>query len=291
MERSRGGLGRFAFVGPTLVLLIAFNLFPLLYNVVLSFTNAELVGDGWKWIGGRNYERVFTDARFGAAVRRTAWFVFCAVGLELGIGFATALALQAFTRVRAVLVTALLIPMMLSPAVMGLFWNLILNGNHGITNQTLDALSLPQPQWLTDREWKLFSVILIDVWMWTPFLMLISMAGLAAIPKTLYEAAEVDRASRWTVFRRVTLPLVAPYLGLAVLLRFTDALKQFDLVMATQGPNDTSTQTLSTLLYQVTFRDGKVGLGSAYACVILVLVIALATVFTRYLETIQRRTA
>jgi multiple sugar transport system permease protein len=282
-----GGRAGIAFVAPTLAFLVAFNVFPLVYNLVLGFTNAELVGGGWEWRGAANYARVFDDAQFAGAVRRTALFVACAVGAELTLGFAVALALRARFRGRDALLTALLVPMMLSPAVIGLFWNLILDGNYGILNQALGALGLPEPQWTTDRDWKFLSVVLVDVWMWTPFMLLVSLAALNAIPPTLYEAAEVDRAGRWTVFRRITLPLCAPLLGLAALLRTTDALKQFDLVMAITGPNDERTQTVSTLLYQVLFRDGKVGLGSAYACLVLVLVIALATVFTRYLERLR----
>jgi multiple sugar transport system permease protein len=125
--------------------------------------------------------------------------------------------------------------------------------------------------------------------MWTPFTMLIGLAGLNAIPPYIYEAAAIDRASSWRVFRRLTLPLCAPLLGLAALLRATDALKQFDLVMAITGPNDASTQTLSALLYQVMFRDGKVGLGTAYSYVVLVLVIALASVFLRHLERLRQQ--
>lgn len=269
-------------VGPTLFLLIAFNVFPLAYNVALSFTNAELVGEGSRWVGGANYARVFADPSFASALRRTATFVAAAVGIELVLGFALALALKRDFRGKTAVVTTLLVPMMLSPAVMGLYWSLILNGNYGVLNQLLGAVGLPEAQWLTDRDLKLWSIVVIDVWMWTPFTMLIALAGLSSIPPSIYEAAEIDRASRWTVFRRITLPLCAPLLGLAVLFRATDALKQFDLVMAITGPNDGGTQTLSALLYQVVFRDGKVGLGSAFAIVVLVVVVALATVFTRY---------
>lgn len=278
-------------IAPALALLVAFNVFPLLYNVVLGFTNAELLGGEWRWVGTANYARVFEDPRFAQAIRTTALFVLCAVAIELAVGFAVALALRGDFKGKAVVLTALLVPMMLSPAVMGLFWNLILNGNYGLLNQVLALAGLPQPQWLTVGELKLVSILMIDVWMWTPFMLLIALAGLSSIPRSIYEAAAIDRASPWLVFRRITLPMVAPLLGLAVLLRTTDALKQFDLVMAVTGPNDDSTQTLSTLLYQIVFRDGKVGLGSAYACVVLVIVIAVATVFTRYLETLQRRPA
>ena len=283
---------KWGFVGPTLLFLIAFNVFPLVYNVALGFTNAELVGNtSGDPVGGANYARIFSDPQFAQGVRRTATFVVLAVGIELVLGFAVALALHGLARGKGALLALLLIPMMLSPAVMGLFWNLILNGNYGLLNHALGAVGLGEPQWLTDKHLKLPSIILIDVWMWTPFMLLIALAGLSSIPASLYEAAAIDRASRWTVFRRITLPLCAPLLGLAALLRTTDALKQFDLVMAVTGPNDAATQTLSTLLYQVVFRDGKVGLGSAYACLVLVLVIAIATMFTRYLDYLGRRSS
>jgi multiple sugar transport system permease protein len=288
-ERDRGL--KWALVGPTLALLVAFNVFPLFYNVAVSFTNAELVGGGARYVGGANYARVFAEPLFAGALRRTALFVACAVGAELAFGFSLALALKRDFPGKPAVLTALLVPMMLSPAVMGLYWSLILNGNYGILNQALGALGLAQPQWLTDRDLEFWSILAIDVWIWTPFMLLIALAGLGAIPQSIYEAAEIDRASRWKVFTRITLPMCAPVLGLAVLFRATDALKQFDLVMAVTGPNDERTQTVSTLLYQVLFRDGRVGLGSAYACLVLVLVIALATVFTRYLDGLQRRSA
>lgn len=289
---SRAHTGRglaWALVGPTLALLIAFNIFPLVYNVVSSFTNAELIGGAWRSVGGANYARVFEDELFAGALRRTALFVVCAVAVELTLGFALALTLQRDFKGKQVVLTTLLVPMMLSPAVMGLYWNLVLNGNYGVVNQGLSALGFDPPQWLTDRDYKFWSILLIDVWMWTPFMMLIALAGLNSIPASIYEAAQIDRASRWKVFTRITLPMSAPVLGLAVLFRATDALKQFDLVMAVTGPNDAATQTLSTLLYQVVFRDGSVGLGAAFSCVILVLVIALATVFTRYIDRVQSK--
>lgn len=288
MPKAKDGRLKLGFVGPTLVFLIAFNVFPLLYNIVLSFTDAELVGEGARFVGGRNYARVFTDERFAAALRTSGLFVAAAVTTELVLGFTLALALRRSFPGRAAVLSALLVPMMLSPAVMGLYWTVILNGNYGILNQALDVLGLREPQWLTDTDLKLVSILLIDLWMWTPFMMLIALAGLNAIPASVYEAAEIDRAGRWSVFRRITLPMAAPLLGLAVLLRTTDALKQFDLVMATTGPNDAATQTLSALLYQVMLRDGRIGLGSAYACVVLVVVISLSTVFTRYLARLQR---
>ncbi len=283
-------LTKYGFVAPTLIFLIAFNVFPLFYNIVLGFTNADLLGGELQAVGGRNFGKVFGDPQFAQAIRTTGLFVFGAVTTELFLGFLLALALHRGFRGKTPVLIVPLIPMMLSPAVMGLYWNLIFNGSYGILNQTLMGLGVVNPpQWTTDPDLKLISLLIVDVWMWTPFMMLIALAGLGAIPDYIYEAAEIDRAGRWMVFRRITLPMCAPLLVLAVLLRTTDALKQFDLVMAVTGPNDEATQTLSALLYQVVFRDGRVGRASAFALVVLVGVIALASVFTRYIDYIQRK--
>ena len=287
---DRGWL-RYGFVAPALVLLIAVNIFPLLYSIVLSFTNADLVGSDAAWVGILNYKIVFKFAKYGQALRTTALFVFLAVTCELLLGFGLAYALRDRFALKPLVLTMLLVPMMLPQAVMGLFWKLILNGNYGALNQALSLMGFSQPQWITDPDLKFISVLMVDVWMWTPFMMLISLAALQSIPPYIYEAAAIDRASSWRTFRRITLPMCAPLLGLAVLLRATDALKQFDLIMALTGPNDRVTQTLSALLYQTVFRDGKVGLGTAYSYVILVLVIALASVFLRYMGRLQRESA
>jgi multiple sugar transport system permease protein len=265
------------------------NIFPLLFNVYLSLTNADLSGGESKMVGVRNYTLLFDNASYAEAMTTTALFVLFAVSAELVLGFLLALALRDHLPGKAVVLTTLLIPMMLCPVVLSLFWNLILNGHYGVLNQLLGVLHLPQPQWLTDTDLKFVSLLLVDLWMWTPFMMLVALAGLNAIPKYIYEAAEIDRASRWMVFRTITLPMSAPLLGLAVLLRSTDALKQFDLVMAITGPNDGATQTLSALIYQVVFRNYKVGLGSAYGVVVLVAVIAVATIFVRYIDNLNKR--
>ena len=290
--KKDGPFLKLGFVGPTLLFLIALNLFPLLYNVVLGFTDAELSRGDYRFVGARNYTLIFdavASPKFGDALRTTGIFVTVAVTLELLLGFGLALVLKPKFRGKAAVLTVLLVPMMLSPAVMGLFFSFILSAHNGVLNQALAGIGAPGPHWLTDPKLKLVAVLLVDVWMWTPYMMLVALAGLNAIPSYIYEAAEIDRASTWTVFRRVTLPMCAPLLFLAVLFRTTDALKQFDLVMALTGPNDASTQTLSALLYQLTFANQKVGLGSAYACIVLVVVIALASVFTRYLDWLTKK--
>jgi multiple sugar transport system permease protein len=271
------------FVAPTLLLLLALNLFPLGYSVWMSFTNARIGGAAWDWVGTANYAAVFDRPAYSASIWTTAVFVFFAVLIELVLGFILALSLRKTFAGKSVVLMILLVPMMLSPAVVGLFWHQLLNGSFGLFNQALASLGFEPISWLTRDPWRQISIVLIDVWMWTPFMMLIALAGLNAIPQSLYEAAEIDRAGRWTVFRRITLPMCAPLLGLAVLLRLTDAIKQFDLVMAIAGRSNRSTQTLSVMIYQDIVHGSKLGMGSAFSIVVLVIVVALATLFTSYL--------
>ncbi len=288
--KSRDWLLKYGLVGPVLVFLISFNVFPLFYNIVLGFSNAKLTREGFDWVGTQNYGRIFdltAHPEYAAALQTTALFVVLAVSIELILGFLLALALRDKFRGKTTILIILLIPMMLSPAVMGLFWRFILDAEFGVVNQFLGMVGLTQPVW--QRDWKFTTILIIDVWMWTPFMMLISLAALNAIPKYIYEAAEIDQAGRWAVFRRITLPMCAPLLILAALLRTTDALKQFDLVAAITGYNDAATQTLSALTYREAILDREIGIGSAYACVILVIVIAMATIFTRYLAYLQKR--
>ncbi len=289
MEERSARLMKWGFIAPVLVFLIAFNVFPLFYNIVLSFSNSKLTSTQFDFIGTQNYARIFSKDHYAGAIQTTALFVCAAVLIELLLGFFLALCLHKKFAGKSIALGLILVPMMLSPMVMGMFGNLLLDGNYGVVNQCLAALGIGEPQWTTDNSLKLISILLVDIWMWTPFMMLIALAGLNAIPQHLYEAAEIDRASSWMVFRRITLPMCMPLLILAALLRTTDALKQFDIVMAMTGPNDEQTQTVSALLFQEIFNNAKVGLGSAYACVILVIVIAVATVFTRYLDWLERK--
>ncbi|MDA0323448.1 MAG: sugar ABC transporter permease [Verrucomicrobia bacterium] len=294
-QQSSDGLMKWGLVAPALLLLIGLNIFPLAYNIRLSFTKATLTQApaDHEAVGGRNYARIFKadeSNRYAAALRTTARFVLMAVSIELLLGYLLALSLKPRFPGKSVVLLVFLIPMMLSPAVMALFWNLIYDEEFGVLNQALRFVGFASvPGWKTDTAVKFYTILMIDVWMWTPFMMLISMAALNAIPDYIYEAAEIDRARRWTVFRRITLPMSAPLLILAALLRTTDALKQFDYVMAITGPNDPATETLSTLMYQVMFRNFKVGLGSAYAIVVLVIVIAVATLFIRYLDRLREQ--
>lgn len=165
-------------------------------------------------------------------------YVFGAVTLQTVLGFAIAYLISRRTHGRGLLTTLFLVPMMLSPVVVGLFWRFMLDAQFGVINSLLGSLGLGQVEWLTQQRTALMSLIVVDTWQWTPFIMLIALAGLTAVPKYLYEAASIDRASEWFRFRTITLPLVWPLLLIAVLFRAIEAFRLFDLVyiLTSGGP-------------------------------------------------------
>jgi len=272
-----------------MILLLLIAIFPLIWSLYLSFTRYSVITDantGPVWIGLQNYAELLRDPNIWGRFTTTARFVIPAVGIELLLGFALALLLNRNFKGRGLVMTLMLIPMMLSPVVVALFWRFMLRADTGIVNYYIrDVLGLKAVFWLTDLKVAMWSVVLVDVWMWTPFMMLISLAGLSAVPKYLYEAAEVDRASTWFKFRHITLPMVAPLVLIGVLFRTMDSYKVFDTVYAlTGGGPGRSTQVLSVYIYQIAFRDFNTGKGSALGYIMLIVIIALATLLIRVLN-------
>ena len=180
--------------------------------------------------------------------------------------------------------------MMLSPVVVGLFWKFMLDVQFGVVNSFLDSLGLGRVEWLTQQRLALFSLIIVDTWQWTPFIMLIALAGLTAVPNFLYEAAEIDRASEWFKFRRITLPLVWPLLLIAVMFRAIEAFRLFDLVyILTGGGPGGTTETLSYNVYKVAFFGFDTGRAAAYGILMVIVVILASQLYLRYLNRLQTR--
>lgn len=274
------------FIGPTILVLIVMNIFPLLWSLGLSFTNySSLVSRKISFVGFANYAKVLSDPLIWRYFQITARLVVVAVGVEFLLGFGLALLLKERFKGWGLVTTLMLIPMMLSPVVVGLFWTFIMDANFGLLNFLLSLFGLRRVLWLTDPKIALYSIALVDIWMWTPFVMLISLTGLLAIPQSLYEAADIDMASFWFKFRRITLPLVSPLLILAVLFRIIDAFKMFDLVfiMTGGGPGDV-TETISMSLYRLAFNKFKTGESCAMAYIILILIIALSNLLIRWIQ-------
>jgi multiple sugar transport system permease protein len=281
------------FIIPTLALLIAMNIFPLLYSLCLSFTKYRYGSAPPRFIGTENYSRIFSgisDPNIRAYFYITAKFVVLAVSAQFFIGFGLALLLNREFKYKGFMTTLILLPMMLSPVVVGLFWKFIFDPETGIFNYFLKILfNIEKIGWTTNPKMALYSVVIVDTWMWSPFMMLISLAGLSAIPEYLYEAADVDRASGWFKFRHITLPIVAPLLLIALLFRTMDAFKLFDLVyvLTNEGGPGIATETVSMNLYKIAFRRFDIGQASAMAYILLIIIIALSSIYIKYLNKVR----
>jgi len=276
------------FVLPTIFLLIVMNIFPLIYSLFLSFTNYSVIAnEAPQWVGLENYQRILSDERFWTNFAITGRYALASVVLQTLIGFGLALLLRSKFKGSGLITTLILVPMMLSPIVVAVFWKLIFNPSVGILNPLLGFTNInTAPQWLAQTELALWAIVIVDVWMWSPFVMLLCLAGLSAIPEYLYEAAAIDRASAWFQFRRITLPQVMPLLLIAVLFRTIEAFKQFDLVMGLTGggPGDV-TETVSIRLYKLAFQGQyDTGTSSALAYIILIIIIAISNLYIRQLN-------
>jgi multiple sugar transport system permease protein len=274
------------FIMPTLILLILWNIFPLFYSLFLSFTQYSHSGKASPvWIGAANFDALLRDPQIWASFAVTGRYALLSVSLQAVIGFGLALLLRARFKASGLLTTLILIPMMLSPVIVGMFWRLIFNPLTGIFNYLIGFWDpTTSPVWL--KDYPLISVVIVDVWMWSPFVMLLCLSGLKAIPDYIYEAAAVDRASSWRQFWRITLPQVAPLLLLAILFRTIEALKAFDLVMGlTGGGPGNATETVSVALYRMVFQgQARTGMASALAYIVLIVIIAVSNVYIWYLN-------
>jgi multiple sugar transport system permease protein len=283
------------FIWPTLILLIAMNVFPLFYSLYLSFTNFIAASNKLPaWLGADNYANILTDPQLWSYFATSGKYVVFSVGLQTLIGFGLAMLVRSKFRGSGVVTTLILVPMMLSPVVVGLFWKLMYNPTFGYFNFLLGFWDPSSgPDMIASRfanlpvpGLALWAVVLVDVWMWSPFVMLLVLSGLNAIPDYLYEAAVIDRASSWFQFWRITLPQVLPLLLIAVLFRTIEALKSFDLVMGLTGggPGD-QTELIAVHLYREAFAGQfRTGHASALAYIILIIIIAVSNLYIRYLN-------
>jgi multiple sugar transport system permease protein len=273
------------FVIPTVGFLIVFNVFPLLYSLFYSFTDFRAnVRNPVNFVGLKNYADILADPIIWRTFSTTLWYVIVSVGGQFIVGFGLALLLNRKIPGKGFITTLLLLPMMLSPVVVGLFWKLIYDPSWGILNY---ALGLGPVAWLTDPNLALYAVAITDIWMWSPFVMLLSLAGLSAVPKHLYEAASIDRASRLYTFFRITLPLVAPILLIAVIFRTMEAFKTFDVSFVMTG--QPAAELISSRLYKMAFQQWQTGPSSAMAYVILIMVLCITNLYVKYLNKAKER--
>lgn len=281
------------FVGPTIFLLLAINIFPLIWTVNLSFTNfkANRINRAVDYVGLRNYERILTDTDVWLSMQATAHFLFWTIFFQVLIGFTLAWLINKKFKGNDLWTTIIVLPMMLSPAVVGNFWTFLYQPQIGLFNYVVAFLSgrdASSFEMLGSVDLAPWSIVIVDTWMWTPFVMLICLAGLRSIPDYIYEAAEVDRASKLRQFFTITIPMVLPFLMLAVLFRGIENFKMFDLVVQLTGGGPGSTTELASIhLKREAFEKWRTGYSSALAIILFVTVFGLASIYVKALNKVK----
>jgi len=278
------------FVTPAVLTLLGITVFPLLYELRLAFSSWELTSSApARFIGFRNFTDIlFKDERFWSSMIVTAKLMTFGVAIQLSLGTGLALLLNRLKIWRTPLVSLLLIPVMIAPVVAGFQFRMIYHDQFGPLNYIIELLTFGHWRgfaWIADPRVALFAVMLTDVWQWTPFLMVIVLAGLQSIPPSLYEAAEVDGASPWQSFWRITLPLLLPIIVIGILIRAMDCFKLFDIVyLVTGGGPGNVTETVSFYTYLQGFKFFSLGYTAALALIQLVVIIVIAQIFLRFLR-------
>jgi multiple sugar transport system permease protein len=289
-HNSRDLLFALLLITPALVVLISLSIYPLIYSITISLQTQT--ADGIRW-GVSNFTRLISDTFFLTAMAHTFIYAAAALVFEFLIGLSLALLLNSQIRGRTLFRAALLVPMMLPTVVVGVVWRLMLNPNFGAINGTLKEVGVNTETltWTASPKLALLSVIAVDVWQWTPFVFLVLLAGLQAIPQEPYEAALIDGSSRWQTFRYVTLPLLKPAILIALLLRTMDLLRVFDQIfILTEGGPGFATETISLYIYRTAFRFFDFGYAAAMSFVLLALTNVISTIYIRFLQTKQAPT-
>ncbi len=282
------------FVAPTIFLLLAVNIFPLIWTIRLSFTNFRANRNREvEWVGLRNYERILTDSDIWLTMQATAHFLIWTIVFQVLIGFTLAWLINKNFRGNDFLTTMIVLPMMLSPAVVGNFWTFLYQPQIGLFNYIVSFFTGVDPssfEMIGSVNLAPWAIVIVDTWMWTPFVMLICLAGLRSIPEYIYEAAEIDRASKWRQFWTITIPMVLPFLMLAVLFRGIENFKMFDLVVLLTGGGPGSTTELTSInLKREAFEKWRTGYASAYAIILFVTVFGLASIYVKALNKVKER--
>jgi len=273
-------------VVPAVVLILALSVYPLLFSIWVLFVNYDFQIPGHAFVGLKNFQQVLVDP----VARWSLWLTIALsvtnVAIEFLLGLALALTMVKTFRGRGLVMSIIIVPLFISPVIVGQAWTLLLQRPFGPTNYLLGLLTGHEVAigWLTESPWLYFSLIIADVWQWTPFMFVILLAGLTSIPPNLYEAAEIDGVGDWQVFRRITLPFLGPMITLAITFRLLDAIKLFDTIfIMTGGGPGTKTYTSSFYLYTVGFAQFHLSQATAGSWIFLALTIVVVTALVRKL--------
>ena len=287
----RGNLGtektvKWAFLLPALVYLMLMAIFPLVWTLVLSLTkwHANIMPSP-EWVGLDNYKYfLFEDPRFWNAFWFTLRYVGISVTVELVIGLGLASLLSQNFRGKSFFRVVYLIPMACPPIAVAFLWRMMLHPDIGVFNSILKWIGLNGVRWTTDARIAPFTLMMVDIWEWTPFMFLALLAAFQALPVELYQAAAVDGANSWQMFRNITLPLITPVIVTISLIRAIDAFKLFELVFGITGAGPGgSTESLSFYIYLIGMKWFKLGRGSSISWLFLIILLILAiTLISRF---------
>ena len=268
----------YLFVAPALIVIGAVIIFPWLFTVWMSAFDLK-IGSVAHFIGFENYTKLATNQRFHEAIVHTLYFTLLAVVVPLILGTIAALIFHREFPMRGLLRSIFTMPMMATPVAVALVWTMMFHPQQGVLNYLLSLVGLPPSLWVYSPTLVIPSLVLVEVWHWTPLVMLIVLGGLAALPIEPYESAQIDGAGFWQMFRYITLPLITPFLFIAAMIRMIDAVKSFDIIFAiTQGGPGSASETINLYLYSVAFIYYDLGYGSAIAVVFFILIVMLAAV-------------
>jgi multiple sugar transport system permease protein len=273
-------------VAPAALLILAMSIYPLLFSLWVNFVNYDFQIPGHDFVGLQNFSQVLEDPLAWSSLELTIVLSLAVVVIEFLLGLALALAMVKTFRGRGVIMSILIIPLFISPVIVGQSWALFLQRPFGPADFLLGQL-LGRPisiSWVGELPWVYISIVIADVWQWTPFMFVILLAGLAAIPSHLYEAAELDGVGGLQAFFYVTLPQLAPIILLALTFRLLDAVKLFDIIfMLTGGGPGTATYTASFYLYQIGFQQFHLSIATAGSWLFLLLLSVVIMVLVRRL--------
>jgi multiple sugar transport system permease protein len=273
-------------VAPTVVAVLGIGIYPLLYSLTLSFRRWNLQDKTHPFVGLDNYSEALRDDRVWAALKNTLMLSVGGVAIELVLGLGLALVLIDELRGKRFIIPLLMLPVMMVPVVVALGWRLLWDANYGPVNYFLGLVTGRDVAiaWLSQTKPALIAILVTDVWQWTPFMFLILLAGLATVDPDLYDAASLDGAGWWRTLLDITLPAIAPVIAVAILFRWMDAFKLFDLVyMFTQGAPGTSTETVSWYVYQLGLKFFRMGYAAALSYLIVIFLAIVATLYAAIL--------
>ena len=264
------------FVLPALLVVGAVIIFPWAFTVWMSAFDWK-IGSVAHFVGFDNYTQLATNKRFLESILHTFYFTLLAVIFPLILGTIAALIFHREFPLRGMLRSIFTMPMMATPVAVALVWTMMFHPQQGVLNYLLSLVGLPPSLWVYSPTWVIPSLVLVEIWHWTPLIMLIVLGGLAALPTEPYESARLDGASEWQLFRYITLPLLAPFLIVAAVIRTIDALKAFDTIyVISQGGPGTASETINLYLYLQAFAFYNVGNASAVVVVFFIIILALA---------------